>query len=58
MNESMIIGALLIFGGIFLLLSNFTGLLNLIGALIVLAGFIILIINLRKRNDKHFKPVK
>ncbi|MBS3172433.1 hypothetical protein J4438_02550 [Candidatus Woesearchaeota archaeon] len=58
MNESMIIGALLIFGGIFLLLANFTSILNLIGALIVLAGFIILIMNLRKRNNKLFKPVK
>lgn len=52
MKESIIISALLIFGGIFVLLSNLTSLVNLLGVLSILAGIIILVLNLKKTNTK------
>jgi hypothetical protein len=50
MKESIIIGALLIFGGVFIILSNLTKILNIVGILVILIGIFLLIINLNKKN--------
>lgn len=50
MKESIIIGALLIFGGVFVILSNFALVFNIIGGLAILAGILILILNTKRKT--------